>query len=344
MTQNAPKISVIIPTHNREATLRQTIRCFEEQTLTAEDYELVVVDDGSNPPVALYADCGNLRRTLIRLEGAERSAARNAGGAAARGDLLVFVDDDVLVGTDFLESHLRAQQEWPGALVVGSIHLASDGMRPSFLRFRNAIEGHKVPATRGLTASLNFCAAGNCSIPRDRFHEAGRFDEGMRSGEDQDLAFRHTGRGGVIAFVPEADALHNDSARGIRSYCRRAEWGMAHLAPFMEQHPLWPDNAERADVNGPTRFGREPFRQSLRKIIKVVFGRSPLILLLFGATSILERFAPDSRVLERCYDLLLGAHLQRGYRRGLKIYGASPRPSGWPLRDMTAASGPSVKH
>jgi len=344
MTQPNPKISVIIPTHNREVTLHRAIQCFGRQTLAADNYELVVVDDGSNPPVVLPDDFVGPRITLIRLEGVERSAARNAGAAEALGDLLVFMDDDMQVGADFLERHLRAQQEWPDALVVGAIHLPADGMTSSFARFRKGIELDEGQTARGLTASLNFCAAGNCSIPRERFNDAGGFDETMRSGEDQDLAFRHTGTGGSIAFAPEARAIHNDSALGIRAYCGRAEWGMVHIIPFMRRHPFWPDNAQRAAVNGTVRLGREPLRRSLRKIMKLVVGRTPITRLLFGATSMLERAAPDSPIIDRCYTLLLGAHIQRGYRRGVKLYGPSDPQSEWPLYDAHATPAPAVKH
>src|SRR5437867_926138 len=105
---NDIKLSVIIPTHNRANELADTLACLKRQSLAAAEYEIIVVDDGSSPPVRLPEDKENPSCSVVRLEGVERSAARNAGAAAAKGRLLVFVDDDISVGADFLEAHLHA--------------------------------------------------------------------------------------------------------------------------------------------------------------------------------------------------------------------------------------------
>jgi GT2 family glycosyltransferase len=104
----------------------------------------------------------------------------------------------------------------------------------------------------------NFCAAANMSIPRNLFQGLGGFDCAITSSEDQDLAMRHTAKGGLIAFLPEAEAVHHDNALDIRSYCRRAEWGIENMLPFCHRYPELPDNIERAMVNGLPRWGEEP--------------------------------------------------------------------------------------
>src|SRR5262249_14240230 len=91
-----PRCSVVIPTHNRHAKLAETLAGIARQTLPAQEYEIIVVDDGSAPPVVLPNGEGRPECRLVRLEGSERSAARNAGGAIACGHLLVFIDDDIL--------------------------------------------------------------------------------------------------------------------------------------------------------------------------------------------------------------------------------------------------------
>src|SRR5262249_210153 len=155
----------------------------------------------------------------------------------------------------------------------------------------------------------NFCTAANMSIARDRFLEIGRFDPSIVSSEDQDFALRHTARGGQIIFAPEARAIHCDHALDIRSYCRRADWSSERMLPFCRRYPDWPDNVERDRVNGPLRFDREPVSQSMRKLIKVGLAARSIIALLFAVASLLERLVPNSRVLDRVYRLLLGAHI-----------------------------------
>ena len=310
--------SVIIATHNRPQKLSHTLSTLAQQEFAAGEYEIIVVDDGSNPPVVLEGDLENPAVVLVRVASLERSAARNRGAQVARGELLIFIDDDISVGPDFVAAHVRAQGEWPGVLAVGQIRLPGEAMTTPFGRFREKLEQHQVPRARGLTPSRNFCTAANMSISRDVFFELGGFDGSITSGEDQDFALRHTTRGGGIAFLPEADAVHRDDALDIRSYCRRAEWGSLHMIPFCRRYPEWPDNVERERVNGPIRLSA-PISETVRKMVKLTLTLRPISSGLFSVASLLERAAPNSRSLDRVYRLLLGIHVFRGYRKGVAI-------------------------
>ena len=316
-------LSVIIPTHNRPEKLAILLGCLSRQDLAATEYEIVVVDDNSVPPVVLPESTGGPRVTLMRLDERERSAARNTGAAMARGRLLVFLDDDMTVEGDFLSCHLRAQREWPNALVVGSIRLPDEPTLTPFGRFRQKLEDQGLPQAQGLASMPNLCTAANMSLARNAFLAIGGFDGAIISSEDQDFALRHTSRGGQIVFWPEAKAIHWDNSLDIRSYCERNEWGARHMTPFCARYPDWPDNIERHRVNGPLQFGREPLKQSLRKIIKSILALKAVREALFFTAGLLERSTPNSPALERVYRLLLGAHIFRGYRAGLTLYPSS---------------------
>lgn len=322
----APAASVVIATRDRPAKLEETIARFGRQTLLSAEYEVVVVDDGSIPPVAPRQENGGPLCRTLHVEARGRSAARNAGAAVASGTLLVFVDDDVTVGPDFLEAHLSAQQEWPGALAAGAIRLSPGATTTPFGRFRQRLEDGGVPQLRGPAPRPNFCAAGNMSIPRRLFEELAGFDPGLASAEDQDLALRHTARGGRIIFIPEAAALHRDDALDIRSYCRRMEWGAETLVPFCRRHPGWPDNQERETINGPVRLGRESLRLTAGKLLKDVVGLEPAQEVLFVLVRFLERRDVGDRVLDLFYRLLLGIHIRRGYLRGSRRFRRSLSP------------------
>jgi GT2 family glycosyltransferase len=316
-----PSVSIIIATRDRQEKLSKTVARLHKQDLDPCLYELIVVDDGSNPPVRLAEGDGTARVRVTRSGGEGRSLARNRGAAAARGERLVFLDDDMCTEPDFLSEHLRAFAEWPDALIVGGVSLPASSLQTPFGRFRQALEQRDLPRDRGLTSTPNMCTAANMSIAKDTFRELGGFDPAIASGEDQDLAIRHTGRGGRIAFAPEAMAVHNDSALDIRSYCRRVEWGAQHMVSFCRRYPNRRDNIERERTNGFTRWGREPLILSLRKATKVVAAAKPVASLLLVATGIVERLSPRGRLLDCCYRLLLGAHILRGYRSGLSRHG-----------------------
>ena len=319
-------VSVIIPTHNRPAALAETLAALVRQTISSAEYEIVVVDDGSDPPVTLAEGDRPVCR-LLRLEGVERSAARNAGVDVSRGSLIVFLDDDMIVGPDFLETHAGTHREWPGVLAVGAVRLPQELWANPFGRFRQQLEWQAVPIERGPVSARNFCTAQNMSIGVENFRRFGGFDRAISSGEDQEFALRHTAGGGRIVFVPEAEAIHRDHALDIRSYCRRHEWGMEAMLPFCQRHPEWPDHIERGRVNGAVRWGREPLALSALKLIKSALGHRPFISAFFGIAAALERVAPESLLLDRIYRLLLGLHLFRGYRQGLRSHGAPGEPS-----------------
>jgi glycosyltransferase involved in cell wall biosynthesis len=318
------KLSVIVPTHNRPDKLAETLAGLRHQDLPAADYEIIVVDDGSRPPVAIADGEAGPACALVRVEGVERSAARNAGAAIARGELLVFVDDDLTVGHDFLSAHWRAHQEWPEALIVGAVRLPDEALATPFGRFRQRLEQQAVPRRRGLTAQRNFCTAANLSLPKQSFQRLGGFDPALCSSEDQDLALRHTAGGGEIAFLPEAEAVHCDGALDIRRYCRRAAWGAGYLVAFCRKHPDWPENIARERINGPVHWGA-PLLLNARKLVKSALAFRPVLAVLFALAALLERLAPQSAALDRVYRLLLGAHLLRGYRSGLKRRGRAAR-------------------
>ncbi|CAF3932586.1 unnamed protein product [Rotaria sp. Silwood1] len=309
------KVSIIIPTHNRLEKLRETIERLRLQSFPKENYEIVVVDDGSNPPVTFEKEfIISPKIQIVRLEGEERSAARNKGSQKAEGELLIFVDDDISTKPDFIESHWQAHQDFSKSLAVGRILLPDDSQNKPFGRFRQRLEYNGVPQTRGLVEAKNFCAAANASIKRELFLQLNGFDTTITSGEDQDFAIRHTSQGGQIVFLPEACVIHEDNALDIRGYCRRNEWGSRLMLPFYQRYPDHPHNIERKRINGLSQWGKEPFSQSIRKSIKTIIASNISVLILFKTAEILEKIAPNSSALEKIYRLLLGAHIFRGYR------------------------------
>jgi GT2 family glycosyltransferase len=311
---NSASVSVVIATRDRAAKLAETLAGLTAQTISSNCYDIVVVDDGSTPPVMLRQS-GPVPSRLVRLNGAGRSAARNAGAWAASGDVLAFVDDDISVQPDFLEQHLDAQRRWPGALVVGAIRLPADALRTRFGRFRQRLEDSSVPIAPGPVDMSNLCTAANMSMARRAFLELGGFDAGLASAEDQDLALRHTAHGGRIVFWPAAKGIHQDDALDLRRYCRRSERGMAQMVEFCRRYPERGDSREREIVNGSLRFGKEPLTLSARKVVKSILANRLALETTFIAARIVDRCGTEA-MSNRLYQLLLGIHLQRGYRSG----------------------------
>lgn len=306
------RFSIIVPCHNRQAALLETLVSLGNQP---GFIEVIVVDDGSSPPLVVP----NGLARIVRTNGVERSRARNLGAQEASGSHVLFLDDDLTLDADFLDAHARGHAEFQGALCVGRIVLPDAMKATTFGRFRIALEAGSQGRPRGYVAEANFCTAANMSIQRDAFLRLGGFDPALSSGEDQDFALRWTTSGGRVAYLPDATVIHRDENVSIKDYCRRHEWGAEALAPFLLRHPSLPANVERLLT------ARRPV-WSLSSGLRFLLSRR---LVLSGIVAALQT-APLSRapdwMVTPLFRLALGLALFRGFRTGLRNTVAPPPP------------------
>lgn len=323
------KLSVIVPTYNRPKKLGETVACFLDQTVPAADYEIIVVDDASAPPVVLPAPVpGQAQCSLIRFDTMlERAVARNTAVESARGEIVLFSDDDLKFGSNFLEAHLRAHAEWPGSMVSGKIILPPEALDRPGVRFRQELELSAQTMERGPVSVPNFGSAANMSIARERYLALGGFDAAMVGIEDQDFAMRHSGAGGTIVFLPEAVTVHDDDWLDFPSFCRRQTWAAECSVALARRYPDLPANAPRFAATGPVQLGLDSRGVVARKLIRSALSSRPALAVLFAILAVLERIGAPDRALRSFYKLLLGVHLQTGFRKGLKQPVPGPAPA-----------------
>lgn len=117
-----PEISVIICTHNpRPDYLRRVLAALETQTVPKERWELLLIDNASKERLAQTWDLGwHPHAQHVREEEPGLTPARLRGIKEARGDLLVFVDDDNVLGSDFLETAKAVAADYPSLGVFGA--------------------------------------------------------------------------------------------------------------------------------------------------------------------------------------------------------------------------------
>ncbi|WP_151772167.1 glycosyltransferase [Streptomyces abyssomicinicus] len=110
MSSTSPRASVVIPTYNRAEELRATLESLAGQSLPADEFEVIVADDGSSDATAelvrSFASRLTLRYFFQEDRGARAAAARNAGARLAGAPVLVFLDTGTLAGPGFLQGHL----------------------------------------------------------------------------------------------------------------------------------------------------------------------------------------------------------------------------------------------
>lgn len=187
----APAVSVIVRTRDRHAILTEALTSVAAQT--SRDLEVVVVNDGGDS-VRQVADTlpSALRRTLVDLQpGRGRSAAGNAGIAAARGRFLLFLDDDDLLLPGALERLLAAAAS-EEAVVYGEVEAVR---YPGGERGQGTLWRH-FAAPFDATGLLfeNFIPFNAALLPAQAVREVGGLDESLECFEDWDLFLRLSDR------------------------------------------------------------------------------------------------------------------------------------------------------
>jgi glycosyltransferase involved in cell wall biosynthesis len=188
------KISVVIATRDRAALLDGALASLRTQ-IGAPELEAIVVDNGSSDATRAVAE--GYAALYAYEPQPNRALARNVGIAAASGDVVLFVDDDVVLPPFFVAAHARAHARRPEPCVVSGpiINVPSASVRP-VPTFRNASNAY-------------FCTC-NVSVPRKALEAVGGFDSSFDQygWEDTELGVRLRGLGLRRCFAWDAYLWH----------------------------------------------------------------------------------------------------------------------------------------
>jgi glycosyltransferase involved in cell wall biosynthesis len=221
----APRISVVVSTYNRPAQLADLLASLEAQSLAAEEFEVVIVDNGSSSDATGRVLADAQRRAVLRLRTVRHeqtrgpAGGRNAGWRLASAPLVAFTDDDCRPSPGWLAAALAAADGHPGSIIQGPT-------RPDPAEAAgDSLFSHSVTIER-LGPQFETC---NIVYPRTVLEALGGFDEsfGVRpAGEDTDLAWRAIEAGVPVSWAADALVLHDVVAVGARGRLRiAARWG-----------------------------------------------------------------------------------------------------------------------
>ncbi len=259
-------VSVIIPYYRTPAeTLARTLAALEGQTWPRTLFEVVIVDDGSEPPLSILPST-SLDVKIVRQErrGFGLARARNTGVRAAAHDILLFLDSDVLAEAGWMAAHARWHHAVSDALTVGfHVHVAMGDMDAETIRRRQGsleemfsdrpadppwIESH-MARTKDLTSKaadlFRMVLGGNLGVSRSFYELTGGFDESFtRWGmEDTEFGYRAYTRGGLLVPVRDAFAWHQGRWKEDRDAKGRNLGLQRGKAAHLIAHPLFRGNS-----------------------------------------------------------------------------------------------------
>lgn len=209
-SRKSPFVSVVVPTRNRVDLLGRCLASLHAQTLSADRYEIVVVDDGSTDGTSEF-----LSRTAgirdIQQEWQGMVAARNAGIAAAKGNIVSFIDDDAEAGRGWLEALVEALMAPDVGMVGGRVRDAPVRQIVAQIDSLGRLEGGAFDAVTDGPIEVDYVPGGNMAMWRDVLDTVGGFDPTYtRSAwrEETDLCVRIRRLGYQILYVPDASIDH----------------------------------------------------------------------------------------------------------------------------------------
>lgn len=206
-------ISIVLPTYNRLDRLKRVLAAFEQQTVAPSEFEIIVVSDGSSDGTHefLRALATPLNVTPIFQANQGVAVARNTGIAHTRGDLVLFVDDDVVPSSNLVEQHLATHAQHGERIVaLGPMLTPHDFTMMPWVRWEQAMLQKQYDAmARGDWApTARQFYTGNTSLRRQHLVDAGGFDPKFRRAEDVELAYRLADRGLKFIFNENAIGWH----------------------------------------------------------------------------------------------------------------------------------------
>lgn len=219
-------VSIIIPTYNGAGKIHYLLDSLKNQSFS--NFQIIVVIDGSTDnTIEIVNHYKNQFEKLeyVYQENGGRAKVRNTGAKSAPGELLIFLDDDLIVSKDCIQMHYQHHLNHQRSILTGSaIEEIKDNGKESnkfkqFLSYKwiKKLEGHE---SEPLTAKNIFVTAANFSIRKSDFLNLNGFDERLKDAEDFDFAVRAFKAGIDLYFNFNAYAIHNESV-SFASYIKR---------------------------------------------------------------------------------------------------------------------------
>jgi glycosyltransferase involved in cell wall biosynthesis len=200
-------VSVIIPVYNDAARLALCLRALAHQRYPADRFEVIVVDNGSSPPMDHVAAAPHLRVLIANEPGRGSYAARNRGIELASGAVIAFTDADCIPDPDWIQKGVATFSATANCgLAAGRIELFyGDPERPTAAELYERVSGF--PQEQYVN-EFHYGATANLFTSADVLRSVGPFDMTLTSGGDVEWGKRVHAAGYVQVYAPDVVVKH----------------------------------------------------------------------------------------------------------------------------------------
>ncbi|RKN49090.1 glycosyltransferase family 2 protein [Micromonospora endolithica] len=253
-------VSVVIPAYDCQPGLDLTLAALARQTYPAALLEVVVVDDGTTPPLRL-PDRRPPRTRLVRAPehstGWGRANALHLGAAISTGEILHWLDADMLVFDEHVEAQARWHHQVPYAVTLGYKRFVdtapghpdwpgTDAPAESLFAGHDTVRHEHVEELIDRTDQLRGAdhlafmihVGATAALRRELYDAAGGLDTGLRLGEDTEFGYRLAQAGALFVPEPAARSWHLGPSHVMRDRERVQRYNRPFLADRMPQ-PRW---------------------------------------------------------------------------------------------------------
>ena len=212
-------MSFVIPSRNEEANIEKCLRGIMAVDYPEDMYEIIVADGHSQDKTAELAEKLGVR--VIMNDKIIQSAGRNLGARNSKGELIAFVDADIILGPEWLRKAIVHFSD-PTVAAVGNLPGIPDDSnwieKVWFLYANSRYSDNRA-------VSVNWLASGNIIFAKDVFNDIGGFDESIKYTEDVAIGLKAKEKGYSLILDPNLESVHLDYQKTLSGFIKRQHVG-----------------------------------------------------------------------------------------------------------------------
>jgi glycosyltransferase involved in cell wall biosynthesis len=230
LTVAAVRVSVIIPALNEEEMIGKCLESLAESCYPLDAFEVILVDNGSADHTLEIARSFStrLRLTILQRPGVNISALRNLGAAAAKGEVLAFLDADCSVPANWIKNAASNLASDSAGVIGGNITIPEDSGWVARTWFQMAYAPKD--------GEVAYVPSGNMLMKSSTFMQIGGFNETIKTSEDCELCSRARGEGFTVREISALTVIHWRTPQTLREFYRREAWHGEHVAKVFFQN------------------------------------------------------------------------------------------------------------